>query len=104
MQRALLPDIAQLKGPLSKDPSRAGGITMKAKRVALFLSAATVALAVGLSPVTIDPYPLHAKSQSAYAHAGGGGGGSGGGGGGSGGGGNGGGGGGNGGGGNGGGG
>jgi hypothetical protein len=54
---------------------------MKPKRVALFLSAATVALAVGLSPIAIDPYPLHVKSQSAYAHGSGGGGGGGGGGG-----------------------
>jgi hypothetical protein len=41
-------DIAQLQRSAPHGPSRAGGKTMKAKRVALFVSAATVALAVGL--------------------------------------------------------
>jgi len=52
------------------------------RKLALLMSAGTFALAVGLSPIGIDPYPLHVKSNSAFAASGGGGGGSGGGGGG----------------------
>jgi hypothetical protein len=48
-------------------------------RITLLLSAGTLALAVGLAPIAIDPYPLHLKSKILWAHGGGGGGGGGGG-------------------------
>ena len=44
-------------------------------KLPLLLSAATVGLAVGLTPIAIDDNPLQFKSNSAYAAAGGGGGG-----------------------------
>jgi len=34
-------------------------------KTALLLSAGTFALAVGLSPIGVDPYPLHVKSNAA---------------------------------------